>query len=360
MPTLPSIGGNSGYMTALGGAQSSYANTLAGYNGGGGGSNNLAPGGLPFGALSNGGNFDFSGNPSSLSSNYKQAYQGALGFNSQLGNEINQGFGQLGSNIQGTIAGITSSQQQAINDQYAQQSGQATQGLINSGLGNSTVMSSVQRGIGLDQAKASNNLANQMAGLSAGYQSQTGLAQLGYLNSVSAPYPNAQMYGQLAQQYGAAQQANANRQQAADQFSQLLAASKRTIGSGAGGGTGVATGYMPQQTPGMFAPGTGTSVGMPNGLTGGYAQQQQPGGGGGLGAYGNLALNTMIGVNGGWQGASGGDGLAAVTGYPALQGGGAQGDYYDPTGQWAGAPSGGGYGDLGNLGSSDLSYGDYA
>lgn len=246
MPTLLSVGGgtnqNTGYQAALQQSQNQYQNAIGGYN--------LAPGGLPFGAMQGAGQFDFSGNPASLGANYQNAYQGALGFNSALGNQINQGYGQLSNNVQNTIQGMGSSQQQAINDQYAQQSGQAMQGLINSGLGNSTVTSSVQRGIDLDKAKAGNNLANQMAGLSAGYQSQIGGQQLGFLNSIQAPYPNAALYGQLAQQWGAAQQSNANRAQADDQFKQLLAASRQSLGGGAGVASGgLGTGYMPRSAP---------------------------------------------------------------------------------------------------------------
>jgi hypothetical protein len=89
------------------------------------------------------------------------------------------------------------------------------------------VQASVQRGLTLDEAKAQVALSNQTAGLTAGYMSQLGLAglgysnqailqntaeanqQLGFMNSVMMPYPNAGMYGQLAQGYGALQAANA-------------------------------------------------------------------------------------------------------------------------------------------------------
>jgi hypothetical protein len=87
----------------------------------------------------------------------------------------------------------------------------------------------VQRGISLDQSKAQTALANQIAQLYAGYQSNLGLAglnyqnqaamqntalnsqQLGWMNSVNAGYPQAGMYAQLAQMYGQGQQGAADR-----------------------------------------------------------------------------------------------------------------------------------------------------
>ncbi len=51
---------------------------------------------------------------------------------------------------------------------------------MNAGLGNTTVTSSVSRGLMYDRTKAENALAEQIAQLKAGYMSQIGLAGLGY------------------------------------------------------------------------------------------------------------------------------------------------------------------------------------
>lgn len=175
-------------------------------------------------------------------SNYGSAYQAALQLNQQNYQNILQGYqqtvanqlaaqqnvqagyGQLSTNVLSTIQGIDASQRQAIADSYAAQAGQANQGLINRGLGNTTVRDSVQRGLSLDNAKANIALTNQTQQLTAGYQSQLGLAGLSYggqavrentalanqqlqwQNSVNAPYPNAQLYSQLAMQRGAVRQ----------------------------------------------------------------------------------------------------------------------------------------------------------
>jgi hypothetical protein len=172
--------------------------------------------------------------------NYQSAYANALSLNSQNYSNILSGYqGLLGSQqaaqqgvqsrydslwpqVQQTIAGIGASQQQQIADTYAQQSGNITQQMTNSGLGNTTAATSAQGVASLNQQKASVALANQIAQLNAGYQSQLGLAgagyanqanmqntalgqaQLGFMNSVSAPYPNLKDWQNTAQQRGAA------------------------------------------------------------------------------------------------------------------------------------------------------------
>lgn len=113
-------------------------------------------------------------------------------------NQVSQGYGQLGSAIQNEIQGVTASQQQAINDAYAQASGQTKQSMFNAGLGNTTIMGAMQRGNLLDQQKANVALANQQAQLSAGYMSQIGQAGLGY---------QGQAIQNLAQQQNLAAQA---------------------------------------------------------------------------------------------------------------------------------------------------------
>lgn len=130
--------------------------------------------------------------PPSYQNQYQQAldfhnsnYNQILGGYSQSQQNIGQGFGgiasgygNLSNQVQGTIAGVGASQLQAIQDQYAKASGGQAQALINSGLGNTTVASSVQRGLTLDSQKAQVALANQMAQLQAGYQAQLGSAGL--------------------------------------------------------------------------------------------------------------------------------------------------------------------------------------
>ncbi len=118
---------------------------------------------------------------------YQNTLQGQQG--AQAG--ISAGYGALQGQVANTLGyggtpwGVAAPAAQAIGDVYAAQQGRASQGLINSGLGNTTVMQSVQRGIGLDAAKAYGGLGAQLAQTYAGYQSQLGLAGLNYQNQAN-------------------------------------------------------------------------------------------------------------------------------------------------------------------------------
>lgn len=150
--------------------------------------------------------------------NILAGYQGTLAAQQSDQAPIQQGYNDLTGSVLGDIQNIDASQLQAIEDTYQQQSGQATQGLTDRGLANTTVTNAVQRGLQLDKAKAQIASANQMAQLQAGYRSQLGSqalnyanqaamqnaaqrnAQLQFMERVSAPYPNAKNYADAALQ----------------------------------------------------------------------------------------------------------------------------------------------------------------
>ena len=213
-----------------------------------------------------GGALPFEGPPSA--ENYMEQYQTALSQNqanysnilsgyqsSQQAQQamqqgIQQGYSTLSKNVLGTIKGIDQSQRQAIADAYAQQSGSAAQSLIDRGLGNTTVANAVQRGLSFDKAKADIALSNQMAQLTAGYQSSLGLAglnyanqanmqntglrsqQLGYMAGLREPYPNNLGYANLQMQRDALQRA------------QQPGGGGYRVAGGGGGGRGMSPGPM--------------------------------------------------------------------------------------------------------------------
>lgn len=335
---------------------------------------------------------------------YKSAYDDYLKFSMDQTNNINAGYGQtaqnqflgqqqtqagygqLSSDVLGGIAGIGSDQRALLTRQYQQQRGNAMQGLINSGLGNSTVTSSVNRGIGLDEALAGNNLANSIAQTRAGYQSNLGLAGLGYqgqsvrdntglathqldwMNSITAKAPDASLYGNIASQAGAAIQSNANRAQIdrlASQNSDLGAQVRQAAVLGGSGGTQPGTGgRLPLSSinygAGASSPGAGgglsfgsdffTAPGARSPGTGGGGAMQQASaprggssGGFGSGLAGAPGVTNYLG--GGAGGMLGGAGMAAGTGSAAdlynQQAALAMGGAYSAA---IGAIPGGGYG----------------
>lgn len=134
---------------------------------------------------------------------YAGAYANALSLNQQNYANIMSGYQGLTSSVLGNLKGIDASQRQAITDSYAQQSGAASQSMISRGLGNSTVQDSVQRGLSFDRTKADIALTNQTQQLYAGYQANLGSQQLGFMNSVSAPYPDVNAYNRYGMMQGA-------------------------------------------------------------------------------------------------------------------------------------------------------------
>jgi hypothetical protein len=155
---------------------------------------------------SNNSAYSLSGPNAQLTGMYQDEYNTALGLNNtnyqnilnayqglgpkllNFGSADQGAFGTLSSEVQGTIANVGAAQQQNINDIYAQQSGAASEQLANAGLGNSTVGQSVQRGIGLDAAKAGVALAGQMAQLQGGYQAQLGSAGIAAAQQAQGEY----------------------------------------------------------------------------------------------------------------------------------------------------------------------------
>lgn len=178
--------------------------------------------------------------PGNTAGNYANAYMDALNTNKQnyaniLGGyqqtaaenraeqaRVAQGYRQLNTDVQNKLAGSNASNIQSINDRYSQDWAKAQQGLTSAGLGNTTIVPSVQRGYGLDRAKAVTDSENKFAQLQANYMSGIGQAGLGYegnairdntaqanrqldwMNSVQAKYPDAASYMALAQMQGAA------------------------------------------------------------------------------------------------------------------------------------------------------------
>lgn len=297
-------------------------------------------GGLPW---DSGGSSMFSGGLAGLAQSYSNAYNAALRFNQQnynniLGgyqtalqnqvgteNQIGQGYAGLTNQVLGDLSHLGTTQR-ALNDrEYAQQSGAMAQQMIDRGLGNTTVQQSMQRGLVSDRALANNQVAEQVGNMLANYRSQlgqaglgfkeramgmnTGLqqAQLNWMNSVNAPYPNASAYSDLAQMYGAQAQADKNRQMLASLGGQMAGGYQ-----GAGGGSGLTYGTGYQQPAWTYGYSNGDyGGGMPDSGVNLMSGQQGYSGGSGYASYNPYAsfgsgTTTDTGpVNAGWEPYSG-------------------------------------------------------
>lgn len=332
---------------------------------------------LPFQGYQNQANAfsGYGGNPSAAAANLGPAYASNFNTSANLNNAILQGtqtgyqnlrgqldqqygdiygkFQNLYGDVLGRIAGTNQTNMQDINTAYNAQAGNTTQSLISRGLGNSTVLDSMQRGVEADRQRALTASQNQFTQLGAGYasaiggqglqsqqqgaqtQANLGSQQLQFLGSTQAPYPNAGMYSQMAQMYGAQQEADKNRQQAASLMRPPTGFAQGGMGVGSGSGNNT-----PFKGP---PPGFGSS--LMSGNTGGY------GGFGSFGGYGQQQTYTPdpnLGFSGG--------------NYQAPENPGAQYGYSDPQAMAAigggaiGAMGWGGYGSP--MGGGGTSYYD--
>lgn len=186
-------------------------------------------------------------------SNVLSGYQNLLQQQQQQSQGIQQGYGQLAQGVQDQLQGAEAGQQQQLQNLYQHQLGQNTQSAIDRGLGNTTVLDSMQRGATNDQALAQSQLAGQFAQQRAGYQSQLGQAglgyagqalgqqvgiygqQLGWMDSFRQQQPDPLGYASLAQQKQQFQQSN------------QVAAVPYSRPSGSPSGMGVITDYRPQR-----------------------------------------------------------------------------------------------------------------
>lgn len=208
---------------------------------------------LPWQGLQAGGNAlsGLGGDPQSamaaLGPMYQQQYQAALEMNRKNNENVQRGYGQLRSDadqiynniytnldkrygdVLGRIAGTNTSNIRDIEANARAQSAAANQNLVSRGLGNSTIVNSMNRGINSDRQREITRSNEAFAQLGAGYadriwgdrtnaqqnkaQMMAGLGtqQLGAMERIQAGYPDAAMFGSLAQMYGAQAEADKNR-----------------------------------------------------------------------------------------------------------------------------------------------------
>lgn len=299
-----------------------------------------------------------------LGQNYADAYTGALNLNAGIYNNANTNYDTLRQqqddlygtifksytqnmgDVLGRIAGTNSSNLRDIDTAYTAQSAKSAQDMISRGLGNSTVQQNMQRAIALDRERARTNSQNQFAQLEASYMDRIGQnfinsqenaaaartalgsEQARFGASVQAPYPNAGMYSQMAQMYGA---------QAAQAGGQENPYSFFTGGGGGGGGYTVGP-----SSGGMRPPGNpGLNFHRPQGGGGGIF------GGGSWGGGSFSPTPADWGFSGGGQtyydpsadnyGAGWGEGSTDTYGMDPYVGQGASGDqggFYDSGGDW--------------------------
>ncbi len=155
-----------------------------------------------FAAAQSGGpaNLDYRGMLKQSQDQYSKilaGYQNALAGQQRRSQRVAQGYNKLENRVLGNLAGSGTARSQEIADFYTAQAGQQNQNLISRGLGNTTVASSVGRGLAYDQSKAQTDLSNRLSNQYAQYQSNIGLAGLNYRGDA-----NQQRTGLMGAQLG--------------------------------------------------------------------------------------------------------------------------------------------------------------
>lgn len=220
-----------------------------------------------------------------LAANYQSEYMKSLAMNQANYNNIMsgyqnlisqqaQGHKELYNSVLGTLSGAEESRKVDIGDMAKAEHGQMTQSLINRGLGNTTVQEAVASGVEANKQRRLNSLTGEFAQMRAGYQSQlgqnqlSGLAaltrsQLDFMNSIQAQYPDAGMYGSLAQRF-----AEADALRGGGGSGSYSVSSGGLAGGGGMGMPGPKVGYVPSPAPnvggGYYQPpvSTGGGYGM--------------------------------------------------------------------------------------------------
>lgn len=284
---------------------------------------------LPWAGLAAGGQAlsGLGGDPKQAMANlgplYQQQYAAALDFNKAINTGVQTGYDQLRNDtsqiydniyknldarygdVLGRIAGTNTSNINDIGRNAQAASGAASQQMVSRGLGNTTVQQNMQRAIEADRARETTRSNEAFAQLGANYadriwgdrtatqqnkaQMMAGLGQgqLSALERINAGYPDAGMFGSLAQMYGAQAEADKNRKQLGGGWGSMAQASggysyspspwgSRSLGGGGGGGSWAGdswTGaYQGGGGGGFYQPQSPQSRSLPN------AYQQDRGG----------------------------------------------------------------------------------
>lgn len=284
---------------------------------------NYQPGGNPLAGMQ--------GGLPGLALSYGQDYNAYLAANQKNYNNIVGGYNTVRQNIANTLGqggsdwGIAQPAANQIVMAGRRAAGGAIQNSINSGVGKSTAAVAAQRGVLADTNQGLGQLGAQLADKYAGYESQLGQSQLGFMNSVQAPPPNAAAYGAMAQQYGIQQQGLANmamQQQALDAQTRAAGFAASRSQSAGGGARGVSIGQAPRggnygSGGGGFPSGGGVSL-SDYGIVDSYGKSSF-GGGGGSGTVYPSGGSDVGGYNP-WTGGAG----AATGGGMSVGGGGSQ------------------------------------
>lgn len=211
---LPTNYGNNGMMFVpkMGG----YGG--GGYGGGGGGppvqlqSQNAAYNYAMAGGRPSGGGYQF-GQPfmagggnnqmaSDLYQKFQKAHDEAKGANEQRYGDILNDRRRLESDMNNMASSTSGQERLDINDRYDRSNADTIQSATDRGLGNTTVLDSLQRGVNADRTAALNRQSDQAVQRQMGVRNAGAEQRLGFMERRTDAYPSYEMMAQLAMQAG--------------------------------------------------------------------------------------------------------------------------------------------------------------
>ena len=141
-------------------------------------------------------------NIAQLKAEYEKAFNEAKTANEQRYGEILGGFDTLYSDTMSGLEGMGEVARKDVNSSYNKAFSQSMQGLVNSGMANSTVVPSVTLTNARQRNDAVNSLNEMLRRERLGYMNNITNSKLGFMERREDTYPDTNLYASLMNNYG--------------------------------------------------------------------------------------------------------------------------------------------------------------
>ncbi len=141
-------------------------------------------------------------NVAQLKAEYEKAFNEAKAANEQRYGQILGGFDTLYSDTMTGLDGMGDAAKKDVNTAYDKAHSQSMQGLVNSGMANSTIMPSVTLSNARQRTDATNSLNEMLRRERLGYMNNITNNKLGFMERREDSYPDVNLYASLMNNYG--------------------------------------------------------------------------------------------------------------------------------------------------------------
>jgi hypothetical protein len=141
-------------------------------------------------------------NTSKLKAEYDKAFNEAKQANEQRYNQILGGYDTLYNNTMTGLEGMGDAARKDVNTGYNRAFSQSMQGLVNSGMANSTILPSVSLNNAGQRTNALNSLNEMLRREKLGYMNNISNNKLNFMERREDTYPDMNLYTSLMNNYG--------------------------------------------------------------------------------------------------------------------------------------------------------------